>query len=216
LGTWKTQEEIDASGLTDPQVVGGPKYEDLNGDGIISIEDNVILGDPTPDLTFGFENSFSYKNWDLSFYFQGTTGNEMYNLRMRNHYFNRGENTKFGGIADRWKEGTNETSDILRAGSFNVTDTPSNSEYVEDGSYIRLKSAQLAYNFPVEKMGWDGVKDMRVYFSGTNLLLLSDFRLIDPETSHFGRSGLGNIAQGYANGGYPNPQVLTLGLNVTF
>ncbi|MFT4849778.1 MAG: TonB-linked SusC/RagA family outer membrane protein [Sediminicola sp.] len=216
LGTWKTQAEIDASGLTDPQVVGGPRYEDLNGDGIISMEDNVILGDPTPDLIFGFENSFSYKNWDLSFYFQGTMGNELYNLRMRNHYFNRGETTKFGDIADRWIEGINETSDIPRAGSFNTTDTPSNSEYVEDGSHIRLKSALLAYNFPIEKMRWDTVKNMRVYFSGTNLLLISDFRLIDPETSHFGRSGLGNVAQGFANGGYPNPRVLTLGLNVTF
>ena len=102
LGTWKSQEEIDASGLTDPQVVGGSRFEDLNGDGIISTEDNVVLGDPTPDLIYGFENSFSYKNFDFSFYFQGTTGNEVFNLRMRNHYFNRGETTKFGDLRNRW------------------------------------------------------------------------------------------------------------------
>ncbi|SDN00114.1 SusC/RagA family TonB-linked outer membrane protein [Kriegella aquimaris] len=216
LGTWKSQEEIDASGLTDPQVVGGSRFEDLNGDGIISTEDNVVLGSPLPDLIFGFENSFSYKNLDFSFYFQGTTGNEVYNLRMRNHYFNRGETTKFGDLRDRWTI-NNPTSDIPRAGGDSVTNTPPNSEYVEDGSHIRLKTARIAYNFPVEKMGWgDRVKNMSLYVSGSNLLLFSDFRLIDPETSNFGRTGLGNIAQGFSDGEYPNPRVLTLGLNVTF
>ena len=216
LGTWKSQEEIDASGLTDPQVVGGSRFEDLNGDGIISTEDNVVLGSPLPDLIFGFENSFSYKNLDFSFYFQGTTGNEVYNLRMRNHYFNRGETTKFGDLRDRWTI-NNPTSDIPRAGGDSVTNTPPNSEYVEDGSHIRLKTARIAYNFPVEKMGWGNrVKNMSLYVSGSNLLLFSDFRLIDPETSNFGRTGLGNIAQGFSDGEYPNPRVLTLGLNVTF
>jgi len=138
LGTWKSQEEIDASGLSS-QVVGGSRFEDLNGDGIISTEDNVVLGDPTPDLIFGFENTFSYMNFDLSFYFQGTVGNEVYNLRMRNHYFNRGETTKFAELADRWTP-ENPTSDIPRAGADAVTNTPSNSEYVEDGSHLRLKT----------------------------------------------------------------------------
>lgn len=212
LGTWKSQEEIDASGLTS-QVVGGARFEDLNGDGIISTEDNVVLGDPTPDLIFGFENSFSYKNFDFSFYFQGTVGNEVYNLRMRNHYFNRGETTKFAELADRWTP-ENPTSDIPRAGADSVTNTPSNSEYVEDGSHVRLKTARLAYNFPSGTI--KGIENATIYFTGTNLLLFSDFRLIDPETSRFGRTGLGNIAQGYSDGEYPNPRVLTLGLNVTF
>ncbi len=212
LGTWKSQEEIDASGLTS-QVVGGSRFEDLNGDGIISTEDNVILGDPTPDLIFGFENTFSYKNLDLSFYFQGTLGNEVYNLRMRNHYFNRGETTKFAELADRWTP-ENPTSDIPRAGADAVTNTPSNSEYVEDGSHLRLKTLRLAYNFAPNSIR--GIRNATIYFTGSNLLLFSDFRLIDPETSRFGRSGLGNIAQGYSDGEYPNPRILTFGLNLTF
>ena len=215
LGTWKSQAEIDASGITDPTVIGGARYDDINGDGIISSEDYVVLGDPTPDLIFGFENTFTYKNWDFSFYFQGTTGNEVFNLRTRNHYFNRGETTKFGDIANRWTP-DNPTSDIPRAGGDSVTGTPPNSEYVEDGSHIRLKTLKLAYNVPVEKWGLDSLKNATIYFSGNNLLLFSNFRLIDPEASNFGRTGLGNIAQGYHNGSYPNPRVLTLGLNVTF
>jgi TonB-linked SusC/RagA family outer membrane protein len=215
LGTWKSQEEIDASGIRTRSVVGGPRYQDLNEDGIISTQDNVVLGSPLPDLIFGFENSFSYKNWDFSFYFQGTVGNEVYNLRSRNHYFNRGETTKFADLADRWTP-ENPTSNIPRAGSDSVFSTPSNSEYVEDGSHVRLKTLRLGYNLPLDKMGLGGFKKATVYFSGSNLLLISNFRLIDPETSSFGRDGLGNIAQGYSDGEYPNPRILTLGLNVTF
>lgn len=212
LGTWKSQEEIDASGLSS-QVLGGPRYEDLNGDGIISTEDNIILGDPTPDLIFGFENSFTIKNFELSFYFQGTVGNEVYNLRMRNHYFNRGETTKFADLANRWTP-ENPTSDVPRAGSDAVTTNLSNTEYVEDGSHLRLKTLRLAYNFSPGAI--KGIGNATIYFTGTNLLLFSNFRLIDPETSRFGRSGLGNIAQGYSDGEYPNPRILTLGLNASF
>lgn len=213
LGTWKSQAEIDASGLT-AQVVGGSRFEDLNGDGIISTEDNVILGSPFPDLIYGLENSFSYKNFDFSFYFQGTYGNEVYNLSMRNHYFNRGETVKFGDLRDRWTE-SNTTSDIPRAGADSVTNTPPNSEYVEDGSHLRLKTIRFAYNVPTERV-YKGFKNATVSLSGTNLLLFSNTRLIEPEASNFGRSGIGNIAQGYLSGQYPNPRVVTLGLNVTF
>ncbi|WP_282135215.1 SusC/RagA family TonB-linked outer membrane protein [Seonamhaeicola maritimus] len=212
LGTWKSQADIDASGRTDAQVVGGPHFEDLNGDGIASTEDAVVLGSPFPDLIFGIENNFSYKNWDFSFYFQGTQGNEVYNLSMRNNYFNRGETVKFGDLRNRWTV-DNPTSDIPRAGSDSVSFTPPNSEYVEDGSHIRLKTVRLAYNFPTDKMGLNGIKNATVYLSGTNLWLSSKTRLIDPEASNFGRS---NIAQGYLSAQYPNPRVLTLGLNVTF
>ncbi|MBC3758695.1 TonB-dependent receptor [Hyunsoonleella sp. SJ7] len=221
LGTWKSQQEIDDSGFLDNAIVGGARFEDISGpngvpDGRISQDDYVVLGDPTPDLIFGFENNFSYKNWDLSFYFQGTTGNEVFNLTMRNNYFNRGETTKYADLANRWIEGVNETSDIPRAGQDTVTGTPPNSEYVEDGSHVRLKTLRLAYNVPTSDWGLDGIKNATIYFSGNNLLLFSDFRLIDPEASRFGRDGIGNIAQGYHNGSYPNPRVLTLGLNLTF
>ncbi|GAB3654666.1 TonB-dependent receptor [Echinicola sediminis] len=214
LGTWKSQEEIDASGLGS-QVVGGPRFEDLNGDGIISTEDNVVLGSPQPDLVFGLENSLSYKNFEFSFFFQGTVGNDVYNLRTRNSFFSRGEVPKYAEMVNRWTP-ENPTSDIPRAGSDAVTNISSNSEFVEDGSHLRLKTVRLVYNMPVQKMGIKSVNRMSVYFSGSNLFLASGFRLIDPESSRYGTTGVGNIAQGFSNGEYPNPRVLTLGVNVTF
>jgi len=215
LGTWKTQAEIDASGQdTASNAVGGPKYNDVTGDGIISNDDYVVLGNPFPDLIYGFENNFSYKNFDLSIYIQGTVGNEVFNTRTRTNLFIRGEVPKYAEAANHWSV-DNPNSDIPRPGFVEGAYVP-NSVDVEDGSHLRLKNVRLAYNLPVDQMGWKNVKNMSIYASGTNLLLLSDFRLIDPETSRYGRSGLGNIAQGFAGGEYPNASVISLGLNVTF
>ena len=216
LGTWKSQAEIDASGMNPgTQVVGGPRFENRNGDGIISNEDYVVLGSPFPDLIYGIENNLTYKNFNLNIYFQGTVGNEVYNLRTRGNFWNRGENPKYIEIADRWTP-DNPTSDIPRAGSDVITPAPPSSYDVEDGSHLRLKTATLTYNLPVDKIGLKGISAMSIYASGTNLLLISDFKLIDPETSRFGSNGLGNIAQGFSNGEYPNAKVLSLGVNVTF
>lgn len=211
LGTWKSQEEIDASGQLQ-QVVGGPRFDDTNGDGIISSDDYYVLGSPQADFIYGLQNSFTYKDFEFSFFIQGTQGNEVFNLRTEDAYFKRGETPKYAELADRWTP-ENPTSDLPRAGSDAVTDIPINSKYIEDGSHLRLKTARLAYNLPIEKMGLNGLKDMTLYFAGSNLFLLSDFRLIDPETSSFGRD---NVRQGFSNGEYPNPRTLTLGLNLTF
>ena len=213
LGTWKSQEELDASGLNPGSYgVGGVKWENVNGDNIISNEDFVVLGNPFPDLIFGFENNFSYKNFDFNFYFQGTVGNEVYNLRTRNNYFTRGEFPKYAETVNRWTP-ENPTSDIPNTAAI-FENFPSSAD-VEDGSHLRLKTVTLTYNLPVQKLG-NSIKSMSIYASGTNLLLFSNFRLIDPETSAFGRDGLGNIAQGFSNGEYPNAKVLSLGINVTF
>jgi TonB-linked SusC/RagA family outer membrane protein len=214
LGTWKTQEEITASGMT-AQVVGGPRYEDINGDKIITNQDFVILGSPQPDFIYGLDNSFSYKNFDFSFYFQGTYGNEVYNLRTQTGLFQRGETTKYKEVVNRWTP-ENPTSNIPRAGSDAVTNVITNSEYVEDGSHFRLKNARIGYNFPTSKFAKGTFKSLTAFAAGTNLFILSNFRLIDPETSRFGASGLGNIAQGFSSGEYPNAKVFTFGLTATF
>jgi hypothetical protein len=214
LGTWKSQAEIDASTFKPgTQTVGGPHFEDLNKDGIMSTEDYVILGSPQADLVYGFDNTITFKNFDLNFFFQGTTGNEVYNLRSVTSLLTRGENPKYAEVINRWST-NNPTGNLPKAGTSEFI--PSNSLYVEDGSHFRLKTLRLTYNLPVKKLGLKGVDRMSVYATGTNLFLVSKFRLIDPETSKFGRDGLGNIAQGYSDGEYPNAKVLTLGVNVTF
>jgi hypothetical protein len=80
---------------------------------------------------------------------------------------------------------------------------------IEDGSHLRLKNLQFTYNLPVKKMGLNGFKNMAVYFSGTNLLLMSKFRLFDPEVSGYGSD---NIATGFSSGEYPYGRTLSFGI----
>lgn len=212
LGTWRSQEEIDASGQTN-QDVGGARFDDPNGDGVITQDEFYILGSPQPDFIYGFQNSFSYKNLEFSFFIQGTQGNEVYNSRTVTHFFGRPGAPKYAETLNRWTP-DNPDSNIPRAGSMEALgEIPSNSEFIEDGSHLRLKTVRLAYNLPVQKWTNNNMQNMNIYFVGSNLLLLSDFRLIDPEVSQF---GTGNITQGFASGQFPNPRIFTFGLNATF
>lgn len=210
LGTWKSQEEIDASGQVN-QDVGGPRFEDTNNDGTITEDDFVILGSPQPDFIYGLQNTINYKNWSLDFFIQGTYGNEVFNSLTQTAFFGRAERTKYAETLNRWSP-DNPDSDIPRAGAVAaLSEVRNNSEMIEDATHLRLKNVRLAWSMPVGKWGWNGLKQVDLYFSGSNLFILSDFRLVDPETSMFGRS---NIAQGFSQGEYPSARILTLGVKV--
>ncbi len=212
LGTWKTQEEIDASGQLN-QDIGGARFEDPNGDGIITENDFHFLGSPQPDFIYGLQNTLTLKNWEFSFFIQGTQGNEVSNSRTVTHFFGRPGAPKYLETLDRWTP-ENPTSDIPRAGAMEALgEIPNNSAFIEDGSHLRLKSIRLGYNLPLQKWNVNALQGLNVYFVGTNLLLLSDFRLLDPEVSQYGTS---NVIQGFANGQYPNPRIVTFGINATF
>ena len=212
LGTWKSQAEIDASGQQN-QDVGGARFEDPNGDGIITEDDFHVLGSPQADFIYGLQNTFSFKNWEFSFFIQGTQGNEVSNSRTVTHFFGRPGAPKYAETLNRWTQ-ENSNSDIPRAGAMEALgEIPNNSEFIEDGSHLRLKSIRLGYNLPMEKWGVNSIKNLNIYFVGSNLLLISDFRLLDPEVSQY---GTGNVTQGFASGQYPNPRIITFGLNATF
>ena len=210
LGTWKSQEEIDASGQVG-QDIGGPRFEDTNSDGQITEDDFIVLGSPQPDFIFGFQNTLSYKNWSLDFFLQGTSGNEVFNSLTQTAFFGRAERTKYAETLNRWTP-DNPNSDIPRAGAVaSLSEVKNNSELIEDGSHLRLKNLKFSYNLPVDKWGLNTFESVNIYFSGTNLFVLSDFRLKDPETSMFGRS---NVALGFSEGEYPSSRILSLGLKV--
>jgi TonB-linked SusC/RagA family outer membrane protein len=208
LGTWKSQEEIDASGQVN-QDVGGPRFEDTNGDQQITEDDFIILGSPQPDFIYGLQNSISYKNWSLDFFFQGTVGNEVFNSLTQTAFFGRAERTKYTETLNRWTP-ENPTSDVPRAGAVAaLSEVKNNSELIEDATHLRLKNLKLQYNLPVERWGLNGFSQIGIYFTGTNLFVLSNFRLQDPETSMFGQS---NVALGFSQGEYPSARILSVGI----
>ncbi|MEZ4989192.1 MAG: TonB-dependent receptor [Saprospiraceae bacterium] len=215
LGTWKSQEEIDAAGLGGNHDVGGPHFEDTNGDGEVNEDDFIVLGSPQPDFYFGIGNTFMFKNFELDFFFQGTQGNEVFNSLTQTALFGRPETTKYKETLDRWTP-ENPTSDIPRAGTVaSLSEVYNNSALIEDGSHIRLKSLRLGYTFSGEQLGIRGIKGINLYLSGSNLFVISNFRLKDPETSQFSRSS-DNLSFGFSRGQYPSTRVVSVGARIDF
>ncbi|WP_343329127.1 TonB-dependent receptor [Polaribacter staleyi] len=218
LGTYKTAEEITADGREGMSFIGGPRFENLDDNPTWNDEDAKIIGSPEPDFYGGFRNTFTYKNLSLDVFFQGQYGNDIFNIRTQTSYYGRGEQNLDSRVLDRWKEGVNETSDIPRAGASTSLFNPNSTVNIEDGSFLRLKTATLNYNLPLEKIGWENTfSGFSVYATGTNLFLLSKFKLGDPEVSNFSAgSGLGSVSQGFAAGTYPYAKSITLGLKMEF
>ncbi|TXF88050.1 TonB-dependent receptor [Neolewinella aurantiaca] len=213
LGTYRSAEEIEADGQTGRAFIGSPRYEDMDGNGVINEEDFVVIGSPQPDLYGGIRNTFTMGNFNLDIFFQGSLGNDVYNGVIQTGLFGRGDQTLLPAVVDRYIPGVNEDSDIPRAGTSTSLFNPNSTAGIEDGSFIRLKNLSLRYNLPVGNMGIDNVfRSLSVYATGNNLLLFTDFSFGDPEVSNYG-SGL---EQGVATGQYPYARSFTLGLDVTF
>ncbi|UBM59141.1 TonB-dependent receptor [Marinilongibacter aquaticus] len=211
LGTYKSQEEIDADGdLGVRQVVGGPRFKDENGDGKINNDDHVIMGNPEPKIFGGINNSFRYKNFTLDVFLQGTLGNDIYHEYNQQGFFGLSEVNVYAEQRNRWTP-DNPTSNVPRAGSVaSLSDVVSNSAMLEDGSHLRLKTLKLEYNLPVKS---DVVKSLSVYGVGSNVFLLSKFRGYDPESTRFGTN---STVRGVIRNQYPNSKTFTVGLKANF
>ncbi|MEL7119355.1 MAG: TonB-dependent receptor, partial [Bacteroidota bacterium] len=210
LGTYKTAEEIIADGREGISFLGSPRYQDLDGNGVINDLDYVIIGSPQPDFYGGLRNVFRYKNLTLDIYLQGSYGNEIYNGVNQTHFFGRGDQNLFPVVLDRWQQGTTENSDIPRAGTSSSLFNPNSTVGIEDGSFLRLRTLTLSYDVPLKNQKF--LRNIQLYATGTNLLLWTDFSMGDPEVSNYGRS----IEQGVATGQYPYARSFTFGINVDF
>jgi len=199
--------------LNEDRQLGHWKFEDLDGNGVINSEDRQIIGNPNPDLTFGWTNDFTYKNFGLNVFIQGSLGNDLYNSLgtiTRSGWQNDQsyKNQTVDWYENRWTS-TNQTNDIRYPSINNVT-IPIGNYMVEDGSYIRLKSIALSYNIPSDFIGFDNIL---VSVTGTNLLTITDYTGFDPEVSSLGSN---TLAPGVDLGVYPQNKSITLGLKATF
>lgn len=215
LGTYKNKEEIIADGREGQSFIGGPRFKDTNGDSVWNDEDLEIIGSPEPKFYGGFNNTFTYKDFSLNIFFQGQYGSDIFNVRTQTSFYGRGENNLDTRVLDRWVEGVNETSDVPRAGASASLFNPNSTMNIEDGSFLRLRSATLNYNVPVSNLNF--FSGLSVYVTGTNLWLLSSFKLGDPEVNNFSAgSGFNSVSQGFASGQYPYGKGLTFGVKMKF
>ncbi|RCR69046.1 SusC/RagA family TonB-linked outer membrane protein [Larkinella punicea] len=192
---------------------GKVKYVDQNGDNVINQLDKTIIGNPNPDFIYGFNSAMSFRGFDLTFFVQGTQGNNLVNVSSINNTldYGFGLNMPREVLYNHWTP-TNTTAKypvISRANSYNYSD-----RFVEDGSYLRLRNIQLAYNLPLQKMGVTWMRTAQVYASGQNLLTLTKYSWWDPETNSQG--GANAIGQGIDHYSYPTSKSVTFGLRVGF
>jgi len=190
---------------------GDIRFKDLNGDGVITSADQKIIGSAQPKFFGGFNNQLSYKGIDLSFFFQYSYGNDIYNYT---RVYTEGMNSAFGqssAVLDRWTP-TNTDTDIPRAAwSDPNTNRRNSTRFLEDGSYLRLKTATLGYNIPKAWVNAVHLQNIRVYVAGQNLLTFTKYKGLDPEVSTFTTS---NTSQGTDFLTFPQARVYQIGLNI--
>ncbi len=198
---------------TEALVPGERKFKDLNGDNVIDDKDRKFIGNPVPEYSFGINNTFNYKGFDLNVFMQGVYGNEIVNF---NRYFTEAldgrSNVTLEAFSNRWTP-NNPSNEFTRAVTGQRVARFSD-HYVEDGSYIRLKSVTLGYTFPSTYTKKAGINKIRFYMTGKNLYTLSSYSGVDPEVSVGGQDN--NLSAGGDFGSYPSTQTLLFGLNFNF
>ncbi len=191
---------------------GDRKYKDLNDDGVVNEADRRIIGSAQPDFTYGISNSINYKNFSLSFFFQGSQGNELVNANLQNlENVNGAQNVMADAWHNRWRQ--DNPSDEYARPLANTTDNVFSTRFVEDASYIRLKSLSVGYNLPVSIGEKLSIRNMRVYLKGTNLWTLTDYSGYNPEADAYSES---TAIVGVDNGNYPQAKTYTVGINIEF
>ncbi|MBD5279395.1 MAG: TonB-dependent receptor [Bacteroides sp.] len=210
--------------------IGDLKFVDQNGDGVIDDADQKIIGDPNPDLTFGFTNTFSYKNFELNVGLTGQIGGDVLNWsRYRIEGLSSIWDNQAVSVLDRAKSekidpaGSDDISNLQLAKGHNGIPRFSNLDsngnqrmsdrWIEDGSYLRIQNISLTYNLPEKWAKKAFMQSARIYFNVQNVYTFTKYSGYDPEIGAYNQSSL---LQNIDRGRYPTPRTYTIGLNLSF
>lgn len=208
-GVWSTSEATEAA--ASGAFPGAPKFIDQDNDGDLDAGDEVNIGNAQEDYTFGWDNTFSYKNFDLNVFIQGVQGNDIYNLsRIRTDRSSGDSDATSIEILNRWTP-SNENTNVPSFAGFDAFPQSNSDRWIEDGSYIRVKNISLGYRFDPKLLGKLKISSLRMYAAGTNLITITDYTGYDPEasTNVDSRAGV-DLAT------YPSQKTYTIGLDITF
>lgn len=211
-GLFRTQEEVDNYKAMYDVKIGEPglgriRYKDVNGDGVIDSNDQTWIGNPNPDFTYGLNITLKYKGFDLTMFWQGVQGIDVdvSAIKKNSDFWSLGDMNanRTTRLLNAWSP-TNPNSDIPAISISDINNEARFSDYfIENGSYLKLRTLQLGYTFPKNMVSKLMMNNLRLYLSAQNLLTIksSNFTGMDPENP---------------TTGYPIPLNLTLGLNVEF
>jgi TonB-linked SusC/RagA family outer membrane protein len=208
---------------------GSIKFKDINGDSTIDVDhDTKVIGNATPKFTGGLNQQFAYKNWDLSIFLNFVYGNDILNankIEFTNGY--TGNSTLLAVMKDRWRTvnalgqvvtdpveltALNANAKLWRpitaGGAFQL-----HSWAIEDGSFLRINNVSLGYSFPAKSLRKAGIKKLRVYVTGNNLAVFSNYSGFDPEVNVKKNNPL---TPGVDYSAYPRARLYMFGINATF
>jgi TonB-linked SusC/RagA family outer membrane protein len=193
--------------------LGDIQYEDVNGDGKIDDNDQTSLGDPNPKFSYGITNNFSYKNFDLSVFLNGSYGAKIINaLNYRISNLSGLYSNQLASVANYWTP-TNVDSNIPAPKSGDNPNLKNSDRFLESGSFLRLQNVNLGYNIPSKYLSKVKLSGLKVYVSGQNLYVFTPYKGLDPEIGSIDQNVfLTNIDIGR----YPSPRVVTFGINAKF
>jgi TonB-linked SusC/RagA family outer membrane protein len=213
--------QSDAEVASSPTQVAGKtaagdiKFKDLDGDGAITAADRTFIGNYLPDFSYALNYSARYKNWDLSLFFQGVQGNDIFNAT---RVISEGMARLFGAgtaVLDAWTD-TKKNTNMPRA----ISGDPNqnlrvSTRWIEDGSYLRMKNIMLGFNIPANTLNsltHGAVSNFRLFVSAQNLFTLTNYKGWDPEIG----SKNTTLTNGIDYGQYPNPRSFQFGVQVGF
>jgi len=207
-GIFQNAEEVaEQTSSTSPLGIGLRRYKDLNGDNRVDANnDREILGDANPDFFGGLTNSFSFKDFELNVFFQYCYGNEIFNYNAIELETPTGGQNAYQDLQNRWKPGA--PSNIYPKASTNRAVLVSD-RFVEDGSYLKLKTISFSYNMPLKNN--KKIDGLRIYVTGQNILTFTNYRGYDPEVSYRGAS---TLESGEDYGGYPQSRTFMMGIKL--
>ena len=208
--------------LQNKALPGDMKFVDTNGDTVLNDLDKVVIGNPNPDFTFGFTINLEYKGFDFNCFLQGSYGNDIFNTNKSGWYNSNGLGNWVADAKNAYRDpvfdedgnmidpGNTTSNQFKLKGSTNDNYRMSD-WYVEDGSYVRLKSLQLGYTLPSTLSSKMSIERLRIFVGGRNLITMTKYSGLDPELggndpTYFGVDG----------GSYPQPKMYNAGINLTF
>jgi len=235
-GIFQNWAEVDAHASQDGARPGRMRFVDTNGDGQITAADRTVIGSPHPDFVGGLNLGARWRNWDLQSSFFGSFGNEifdvqkefyvfrLFNTNVRRDVLDRAAELNIDGPAIQngervsGAEVINPGAEYPRLDDDDTFSDEYSSFYVEDGSYVRMRSLQIGYNIPPGTL--PGVQNMRLYVQGENLFTITGYSGVDPSlpTSNVGGSA-GNVrdqTMGVDRGIYPSNRSFSIGISATF
>lgn len=194
----------------DPET-GDILYKDLDGNGRITTSDKTYIGNPNPDFTWGMTNTLSYKGLNLNVFIQGSQGNDIYNASRYETEGMYNANNQSTEVLRRWQI-PGQITDIPRA-TQSTDNLRASTRFVEDGSYVRLKSLTLSYDIKAKLLEKWKIARLQPYITAQNLFTITNYKGFDPEVNQYGGSA---TVQGIDWGTYPQVKTFIIGVNIDF